>query len=168
MNKHEIGWGVGPYAGAWDPLLECLHLDKPLPEQQKQRSYETKNNCSACRAWTVMNSKIQKGYKPTTISASAGSKSRTLPWSPAHSTKSVSRPRQPPLQPDPPHQSAPTLTSFKEPVSPHSGSQQGDLFLVRAPSLPHAASQDSVKPCLNFLLGFYQLLWIKESKDPGW
>ena len=32
--------------GTWDPLLQCLHLDTPLLEQQDTKKlYGTKNNC---------------------------------------------------------------------------------------------------------------------------
>ena len=65
---------LDPRLECGDSLLENLHLDKPLPEQQKQRSYETKTNCSVCTAWAVMGSKTQKGYKPTTISELLGGK----------------------------------------------------------------------------------------------
>ena len=50
--------------GTWDPLLQCLHLDPPLLEQQNTKKlHGTKNNC----AWAVranFRQKIQRDQKP--------------------------------------------------------------------------------------------------------
>ena len=49
--------------GTWDPLLQCLHLDKRLPEQQNTKKLQgTKNNC-AHASW----SKLWTRYKKTKI-----------------------------------------------------------------------------------------------------
>ena len=50
-------------AGTWDPLLQCLHLDKPLLQQQNTKKLQgTKNNCLCVQLGQIMD-KIQKDQK---------------------------------------------------------------------------------------------------------
>ena len=56
-------------AGTWDPLLQCLHLDQCLLQQQNTRSLEgTKNNCAVAFR-QILHNEIQKdkskGYAPS-------------------------------------------------------------------------------------------------------
>ena len=58
----------------------------------------------------------------------------------------------------------PTLTPFKEPAcSPPLGSEQGHLLLVLARS---CCSTSLNKALPEFLFASYQLLMVKESKNP--
>ena len=42
-------------AGTWGPLLQCLHLDTPLLQQQNtKRLKETKNNCVHAQVGQIM------------------------------------------------------------------------------------------------------------------
>ena len=70
-------------AGTWDPLRECLHLDKCLlsnkiekKKTNKKKTKGTKHTCTHAKA--VMNNKIQKHYKPTGISELLGAKQGTV------------------------------------------------------------------------------------------
>ena len=57
----ETGWDLGPFAA----MLQCLHLDTRLPEQQNTKKlYGTKNNC--VHACTVGANSGPKRYKKTT------------------------------------------------------------------------------------------------------
>ena len=50
-------------AGTRDPLLQCLHLDKPLLKQQNTKKlYGTKNNCVHALG-QIMDKKIKKTKK---------------------------------------------------------------------------------------------------------
>ena len=52
--------------GTWDPLLQCWHLDTPLPEPQNTKKlYGTKNNGMPGQLGQIMNRKIQKTKKPS-------------------------------------------------------------------------------------------------------
>ena len=54
----ETGWDLGPFA----TVLQCLHLDKPLLQQQNtKRKYETKNNCEYVQLGQI----LDKRYKET-------------------------------------------------------------------------------------------------------
>ena len=56
-------------AGTWDPLLQCLHLDKPLLQQQNTKKLQgTKNNFMHGQLGQIMNKKIQKDQNPTATS----------------------------------------------------------------------------------------------------
>ena len=88
-----------------------------------------------------MYKKIQKDPKENNchfqrVGAKAGGqeKKQVLHMPPAHNTsKGVGKPPKPPLCPIP--GPAPTLTPYKEPAHPYSGSEQGDLLLVLTPPL---------------------------------
>ena len=57
----ETGWDPGPFAA----VLQCLHLDTPLLEQQNtKKPYGTKNNCMNAQLGQIMDRKIQKTEKP--------------------------------------------------------------------------------------------------------
>lgn len=156
-------------AGTWDPLLQSLHLDKSLPEQQKTKKLQgTKNNCMhACAVGANYKQWDRKRPKPKGHFWGARSKSRVPGMSPAHSTiKRVSRPPKPSLQP--------SLPIRPHPLSPHiknqlAASPQGvireNCYLI---SLPGAAAGVPGKPCLIPHLASHQFPLIKESKDPAW
>ena len=140
-------------AGTWDPSLQCLHQHKRLLQQQNTKKLNgTKNNCVHGRLGQIMDNKIQKDPKnPTAASEEAGAKPGC--WVPRvppalNTTEGWADHLSPPSGPTPGH--TPTLTLYKEPAHPASGSEQGDLLLVLAPS---CCSRGPVKPCLNFLSG---------------
>ena len=54
-------WGQ---AGTWDPLLQCLHLDKRLLKQQNTKKLQgTKNNRVHVQLGQIMDNKIQNDPK---------------------------------------------------------------------------------------------------------
>ena len=118
--------------GTWDPLLQCLHLDKCLLEQHNTKKlWGTKNSSVHTIIWAKLWTKrpqlncyflVRRG------------KSRVLAMIPAHSiTKGVGRPPKPPLWPDPQtqylHLPSPHL---KDQLTPPQGASKGTchLFLV--------------------------------------
>ena len=66
VSLFETGWDLGPFA----VVLQCLHLDTPLPElQNTKKLYGTKNNCMHAQLGQIIDRKIQKDQKnPTTTS----------------------------------------------------------------------------------------------------
>ena len=61
MTGCETGWDLGPFAGNWAPLLQCLHLDTLLFEQQNTKKlYGTKNNCMHAQYRANPGQKIQR------------------------------------------------------------------------------------------------------------
>ena len=52
-------------AGTWDHLLQCLHLNKRLLEQQTTKKLEeTKNNCGHVQLGHILDNTIQKDQRP--------------------------------------------------------------------------------------------------------
>ena len=52
-------------AGTWDPLLQCLHLDTPLLQQQNTKKlYGTKNNCVHVQLGQILEPKDTEIKKP--------------------------------------------------------------------------------------------------------
>ena len=120
-------------AGAWDPWLQCLHLDTPLLHPKIQRSHQ------GLKITTCMGNRGKfwiTGYKktknPNATCEDLGAKAGYAPCTQNH--HGVSRPSQPPLQSDPGH--TPTLTPYKERV----GKGTHHVF-----SLPPSATGASVK-----------------------
>ena len=53
----EVSWDLGPFAA----VLQCLHLDKPLLQQQSTKKlYGTKNNCVYVQLGQILDQKIQR------------------------------------------------------------------------------------------------------------
>ena len=153
---------LGP--GTWDPLLQCLHLDKRLLEQQNTKKlYGTKNSCVHVHLGQIMDNKIQKDQKPNCHFWRVPSKNRVLCMHPAHNTtKRVGKPPKLLLLPNP--RSRP----YPHPISgislpPASGSDQGHLLLVFTPS---CCSRNPNKALPKFLfwplINFY---WLGKAKN---
>ena len=52
--------------GTWDPLLQGLHLDKRLLQQQNTKNlYGTKNNCVTVQLGQILDNKIHRDRKPS-------------------------------------------------------------------------------------------------------
>ena len=126
----------------WDPLLQCLLLDKGLLQQQNTKKLQgTKNSCVHVQWGKIRNKKIQKDPKP--------SKSRGLLLHPALALFMYPAPRTTegwathlsyPSSSTP--GSTPALNPHKESAVPHSppsqGAREGICFLFL---LPGAAVQ---------------------------
>ena len=114
-----------------DPLLQCLHLDTPLLEQQNTKKlYGTENNSVHAQLGKILEPKDTKRPKTPTATFE-GSGTKTGGWeqkqgtapAPAHSTTEewanhLSHPSS--LTPE----HILTLTPYKEPVHPALGSKQ--------------------------------------------
>ena len=127
-----IGWTLAPLSQSeWDRLgpfatvLQCLHLDKPLLEQQNTKKlHATKNNCVHTQLGQILDQKIQKDQKTQLPllknreeKPGVGSKSRVLCMSPAlNTTKGWAEHLSHPSGLAPGH--TPTLTPYKEPARP--------------------------------------------------
>ena len=98
-GRVETGWDLGPFA----VMLQCLHLDKPLLQQQNTKKlYGTKNNCLHVQLGQIMDKKIQKTKKLNCHFWRARSKSRVLRMPPAlNTTRGVGRRPKLPLWPKP-------------------------------------------------------------------
>ena len=52
-------------AGTWNALLQCVHLDKHLFQQQNTKKlYGTKNNCMRVQLGQIMDKRYKKTQKP--------------------------------------------------------------------------------------------------------
>ena len=116
-------------AGTWDPLLRYLHLDTRLLKQQNTKKlYGTKNSCMHAHLQQIMDNKIQKDQEPNCHFEKLGTKAGYCAC-PTHTPPPngwASRLSYPLVQPlEPP---------YKETAGPPSGSQQGNLLPVFAPS----------------------------------
>ena len=140
-------------AGTWDPLLQCLHLDNHLLQQQMQRNSKGLKITARMRSGGKLRRTRYKKAKTQLPLPRYGSKSRVLCMTPAHgTTKGVARPSKPPLRPDPP--TYPHPHPVYQPAPPP-GSSKGTSYLF---SLPRAVAGTSIKPCLNSspgLINFY-------------
>ena len=153
MGYGGVSQAVLRQAGTWDPLLQCLHLDKCLLKKQNTKKlYETKNNCMHVQLGQILDNNIQRDQKPNCDFWRAGSKSRVLSMPPAYSTaKGVGKPPKPLSSPSP--GCIPTLTPYKEPAWPPWVSQRNCcLFLLLV-----AEAGAPIKPCLNFLFGLLSI-----------
>ena len=119
MHDQDPLQGEVRQAGTWDPLLQCLHLDKGLLEQQNTKKlYGTKNNCTHAQLGQIMDKKIQKdkNKKPTATSEEPGAKAgycacplHTVPRKGGQTTQATApaRPLDPPLpSPAPPQEAS--------------------------------------------------------------
>ena len=124
-------------AGTWDPLPQCLQLDKCLLQQQNTKKlYGTKNNCVHAQVGQIRN-KIQKDQNPA---QEVGDHLSQAPsWT---------------LDPLPP----PPDVGTSSPRTP--GASKRTCFLY---SLHSCCSRDPVEPCLNFLSG----LWSVSTDEGG-
>ena len=138
---------LGP--GTWDPLLQCLHLDKPLHllmQQNMKKLYGTKSNCVLVQLGQIMDNKVQKDQKTQLPLLKSGSKSRVLHMPLAHNTtKAVGKPPKPPLWP------YPRTCPYPHPIWGTSSPPS------LGASSPAAAAGVPIKPCLNFLSGLWSI-----------
>ena len=148
-------------AGTWDPLLQCLHLDTPLLEQQNtQKLYGTKNNCVHVQLGRILDPKdIKRPKNLTATFEEPGAKTGCWEqmWGTAHAPCTQHHQRgwathlSHPSSPSPGH--TPTLTPCKEPARQPSPSplreraSKGTCCLF---SLHAAAAGAPIKPRLNF------------------
>ena len=139
-------------AGTWNPLLQCLHLDEPLLQQQNTRNYKRLKITTCMPANSGR--KIQKDQKNLKCHfRRAGSKRRGLCMPPAPRERWASH-----RSPTPGHTPTPPHTRNKL-VPPQVGTRKGD-------SLPTAAAGDPIKPCLNFLSGLWSISIDWEGQEP--
>lgn len=136
----------------WEPLLQCLCLNKLLLKQQKRKKlYGTKNSYMHVQLGQILDKKIPKTktfnchlWKDWCKTGVLGRKAGYCTY-PHPSQYHQSHPSGP----SPGH--TPTLTSYKGQLAPTSqGSEQGNLLFFLH-SL--AAARDLVKTCWNFLAG---------------
>ena len=164
MHDQDPLQGEVRQAGTWDPLLQCLHLDKGLLEQQNTKKlYGTKNNCTHAQLGQIMDKKIQKdkNKKPTATSEEPGAKAGYCAC-PLHTpppkgwVKHLSQPSG--LTPGP----SPTLTPCNEPAHSPQRASKGTccLFSLSHPPDPRC-SRDPNKALPEFLvwplINFYLL-----------
>ena len=116
--------------------------------------------CSWGKLWT----RYKKDQKAHCYFRKAWSKIRILCIPPAHKHhQRGDKPPKPPLQPNP--------WTYPYPMRGSSSSllreqaNKGTWLLL---SLPPAAAEAPINPCLNFLLATYQFLLIMEAKKPDW
>ena len=162
-------------AGTWGPLLQCCsaytctHLSSSKTNTEKL--YGTKNNCVHAQLGQILDQEIKRRpKKPTATSEEPGtktgcrSKSRVLRMPPALSTTNGwAEHLSHPSGPTPGH--TPTLTPHKEPACPPSGSEQGNLLLVFAPSCGGRGPNKALPEFLIWpLVNFY---WLWKAMNPG-
>ena len=148
-------------AGTWDPLLQSLHLDKHLHQQQNTKKlWVTENNCVHMQLGQIKDNKIQKDQKPSCHFWRAGSKNRVLGAKagncacPLHTTLPNGWADHLSHSAGPTPGPAPTLTPCKEPPRPPRRMSRGTCYLF---SLPPAAAGTPIKPCLYFLSGLLSI-----------
>ena len=102
---NETGWDLGPFAA----VLQCLHLDTPLFQQQNTKKlHGTKNNCVDVQLGQILDKRYKETKKAQlsllrSLEQKQGvtSKSRVLSMPPAlNTTRGVGKPPKPHLQPD--------------------------------------------------------------------
>lgn len=132
--------------------MECLHLVRPLLEQQTQRNQERAKITTGMRSWGSYEPEDTKGPQ-TAISEVLATGVRTArdPCTKHH--QGVIRPPNPSLQlgPLPTHAPLPSFHLRSRPSLPP-GASKGTCFLFL---LPGIAAWIPKKPCLNFLFGLY-------------
>ena len=140
-------------AGTWDSLLQCLHLDQRLLQEQNAKKLSGTKNCYVQLAQII--DKIQKNWKKVNGHFwRARSKSRVLRTPPAlHSTPPEGRadhlrhPSGQPLDTPYPH---PRQGASSAPCPPPT--EACCLFLP-----PRAAAGAPTKPCLDSSSGFFSI-----------
>ena len=168
----ETGWDLGPFAGTWDHLWQCCNA---CTWTHLSLSNRIQRNCiglkiTACvlswdKFWTQKIQRDQETQLPLLKSLEqkqgVGSKSKVLRMPPAHTTtygvgKHLSHPSG----------DTPTLTPYKEPACPCSGSEQTRESVVcsRSPLLQQgpnkALPEFLVWPPVNFY-------WLGKAKNAG-
>ena len=152
---------LGP--GTWDPLLQGLHLDKRLLEQQNTKElWGTKNNCVHVQSGQIMNSKIQKGQNATVTSplVRCQEQKHGTTRDPCTQHREGGGQTSSATPPAPTHWSA-HLTPFKLTPRPP-GMEQGYAFLAFAPSCCSTSpSKDLSESLIGPLTNFY---WLKSPR----
>ena len=113
--------------------------------------------CSWGKLWT----RYKKDQNPSATSEKLGAKSGYCASPLPH--QRGDKPPKPPLQPNPWTYPYPMGGSSSSPLREQAS--KGTWFLL---SLPPAAAEAPINPCLNFLLATYQFLLIMEAKKPDW
>ena len=151
MRLQEKVWeGHMRRAGAWDPLLRGLHLDKHLLQQPNARNLQgTKNYCMHMQLGHIMNAKIQKDQKSNCHFWGFGSKNRVLCVIPDTAPLRGSTDRLS-------HPSTSTITPFKGPARPPSGSKRGKLLLAFFPWFGSVSLNKALPECL-ILISFLSI-----------
>ena len=156
------GWDLGP-------LLQGLHLDTRLLQQQIQRNYKGLKITACMRSWGKLWTRYKKTKNPNCHVYRAQSKSRRsgaragyacAPCTQHH--KGVGRPPKAPLR-APPDTPLPS-PHIRNQLAPPRGASKGTCYWF---SLPASVAGIPLKPCLNFFSGPDQFLLIKEAKNPG-
>ena len=147
--KCGTGWDLGP-------LLQDLHLDKCLLQQQIQRNYEGLKITAGLRRGQIINHKIQKGHKPNCHFWGVGGKSRVLCRIPAHTSP---RGRADHLSPPSGRTPGPasTLTPFKGAACPPRGAARAPVTCSRCLCCRTSPSQASPELLIWPPIKFYCL-----------
>ena len=145
MQTQRVWDRLGP--GTWDPLVQCLQLDKHFLEQQNTKKlWGTKNNCVHAQLGQIMNNRIQNRPKPH-------------PAPPRGYLGHLIHPSG--LTPGP----TPSLTPLRESAHTPSASKQGNLLLVFAPPAPPHCIKGPSKALPEFLIwpltNFY---WLRKPR----
>ena len=160
-SHNETGWDLEPFAGTWDPLLQCCnactwtHLSS---SNKIQRNWLKITACIWGKFWTQKIQRDQKAHLPLLKSLEpkqgVGNKSTVLScplhttppegWA-GHLSHPLARPLDTPLP-------SPHIRNKLAP--PWGASKQKNCCLF---SLPPAAAGAAVKPCLNFLSGIWSI-----------
>ena len=111
----ETGWALGPFA----VMLQCLHLDTPLLEQQNTKKlYGTKNNCAfSLRANSGQ--KMQRDQKNQLLLLKLLEQKQVTEQAPLHRTPPKGKRPSHPSSSTPRH--IPIPTPYKEQACPHRG-----------------------------------------------
>ena len=131
------------WAGTRDPLLQCLHLDKHLLQQQIQRNYKGLKITACTHSWGKLWTRYKKTKNPPAASEGPARDPCTQHdqgSGPPTQATPLARPTAPPLP----------STHLRSSSPPTSGSEQGHRYLL---SLLPAAARVPVKLCLNFSSG---------------
>ena len=141
---------LGP--GTWDPLLQCLYLDKCLLKRQNT-NYKRLKITVYMHSWgKLWKTRYKNARNPAATSEVSRAKIRVLCIVPAHSTTKVGEQTT---------QATPLTWPMNLPLpSPHlrdqlallQGVSKGTCFLFL---LPLVAAQVPVKLCLNFSSGLF-------------
>ena len=139
-------------SGTWDPLLQCLYLDKFLLSRKNTNCKRLKITVYMHSSGKLWKTRYKKARNPAATSEVSRAKSRVLCMVPAHSTTKggeqttqatpLTRPMNPPLPS--PH--------LRNQLALLQGMSKGTCFLFL---LPLAAAQVPVKLCLNFSSGLF-------------
>ena len=138
--------------GLFDAVLQCLHLDIPLLDEQNTEKLLGLNitacMCNWDKFWIQKIQSVKK-KKPNCYFWGALEQNQGTVLPPAHTTtKGVGKPPKPPFWPDPWSHPHPHQHKEQACPPPPGVSKQGDLWFVLTPS---CCSRAPLKPCLDFM-----------------